>query len=101
MSLDWKEYYAKHKETYTKYRNEHREERRAYDREYYQLNKEKVKENTSKWKEANRDKLHEVITCECGGHYIFRNKTPHMRTTKHQKYIANSKSNTYVESSEV
>ena len=101
MSLDWKEYYAKYKGTYTKYTDRHREARRAYGREYYRQSKEKELERRANWTEADRDKLHEVIFCECGGHHIFRNKLPHTKTAKHQKYLANLNNTSTEESPKV
>jgi hypothetical protein len=30
----------------------------------------------------------ESIACECGGHYVNRNRTRHVKTAKHQNYIS-------------
>jgi prefoldin subunit 5 len=34
----------------------------------------------------NNLKIQETIVCGCGGHYVNRNKTRHMKTKKHLDY---------------
>ena len=62
------------------------EDRKAYRRKYYELNKEKELEACRTWNENNRERLHEVITCHCGGHYIFKDKARHMKSMRHQRH---------------
>ena len=69
-----------------KYRNEHKEERKTYRKRYYQLNKERELDNHEKWYENNWNRLHEIISCECGGHYIFMCKARHIKSIRHQRH---------------
>ena len=69
-----------------KYRNEHKEEHKTYRKRYYQLNKERELDKHEKWYENNWNRLHEIITCECGGHYIFMCKARHIKSMRHQRH---------------
>ena len=37
--------------------------------------------------EANKNKLQQKFECPCGGQYTYSNKTTHLKTNKHQKYL--------------
>ena len=56
-------------------------------KEYRDDNKEKIKE----YVEANKEKINEMrkekFTCECGGKYIYANKSHHFKTKKHLKFV--------------
>ena len=42
------------------------------------------------WRERNKERLiyrKEKFTCECGGHYIYANKSTHLKSNKHLTYI--------------
>jgi hypothetical protein len=98
-----------HKLEYQKqYAEEHKEEISQKQKEYREKNKEKLaeqkkiyraehKEEAAKaqkaWREANKEKLKEkngqVIECECGNKYTFRNKSRHLKTAIHLKYQSN------------
>lgn len=56
------------------YRLNHREEHKLYSKNYYQQNKDY-------WKQ--------YYTCDCGGVYYLSNKSKHLKTMKHKKYIEN------------
>ena len=56
-------------------------------KEYVEANKEKVKEHKKKYVEANKEKINEKFTCECGGKYIYYNKSRHFKTKKHLKFV--------------
>ena len=43
--------------------------------------------NFQEYKINNREKLNEVIVCECGGKYKRQNKKDHVKTLKHNKYL--------------
>ena len=86
MSSEGKTHYEKYKERYTLYRNEHKEERKLHRKNYYQLNKERELDKCKAWKEKNWNRLHEIITCECGGHYKFMCKARHIKSMRHQRY---------------
>ena len=61
------------KEHIKQYTNAHKKEKREYDKEYRKNNKEKI------------NKKH---ICECGSKFISRNKAIHMKSKKHQYYVA-------------
>ena len=69
-----------------KYRSEHKEEHKLYRKRYYQLNKERELDKCKVWKDNNRERLYEIINCECGGHYIFMCKARHIKSMRHQIY---------------
>jgi hypothetical protein len=57
--------------------------KKEYDKIYRHKNKEKYKE----YVEANKEKINEKFTCECGGKYIYYNKSRHFKTKKHLKFV--------------
>jgi len=60
-------------------------------KEYYDKNSEtikiKKKEYYDKNVEAILEKSKEKFTCSCGGKYCYSNRSTHMKTKKHQKYL--------------
>ena len=50
-----------------------------YDQKKYSL----------KFYEKNKTHLQECIVCECGGKYKNYNKSHHMKTKKHLKFLSN------------
>ena len=48
-----------------------------------------IKKYHDAYRQANRDKINEKFTCECGGFYTRVNKLPHTRTKKHKLYMQN------------
>ena len=44
-----------------------------------------------KYQRKNHSKINKKITCNCGGKYTKKNKSVHLNTKKHQKYIENNK----------
>lgn len=59
------------------YRRAHRDEKATYDAAYYQSHREEIA--------ARRNTKN---TCGCGGRYTPRNRSHHLRTAKHQKWLA-------------
>ena len=59
--------------------------------ENYSKNKElilqKMKEYRESHKEEIKAKANEKVECECGGRYTKRNKSSHMKSNRHQKFI--------------
>ena len=47
-----------------------------YNKEYYEVNVDTIKA-----------KQNEKFTCSCGSNYACRNKSRHLKTKKHQKYL--------------
>lgn len=74
------EYYKNNKEVKLKYQNE-----------YYQANKEERLKYQKEYHENNEAKLKQKITCDCGGHYTYQQKSQHFKSQKHQKYLDDKK----------
>jgi len=69
----------------------YRHKNKEYYKEYVEANKEKIKEYKKKYVEANKEKIKEKgkekFTCECGGKYIYYNKSHHFKSKKHLKFV--------------
>ena len=59
---------------------------RTYN-EWYEHNKEHRNQQCKEYYQNNKHKLQEKITCDCGGKYLYKHKSTHCKTKKHQKYI--------------
>ena len=66
-------------EKMTIYRNENKEKIKILKQKHYQKNKEKIKKK-------NREKNN----CSCGGSYSYSDKSRHLKTKKHIKYLENN-----------
>lgn len=71
-----KEWYEETKETRKIYRDNNKDHKKQYDVIY---------------REQNKNKLGEKFNCECGGVYIKRHKSTHMKTQKHIRYLGEIK----------
>lgn len=80
-----------HKEYDKKYYEINKEQILEYHKNYYQQNKDEISEYHKNRYEANKEKIQKwqkaKLTCECGSKYSKSNKSQHMKTVKHQKYI--------------
>ena len=65
------------------YRETHKEEAK----EYYEANKEEKKEKVKARYQKNKEELKKKFNCECGGRFTKQNKTTHIKSPKHQKYL--------------
>lgn len=84
--------------------------REEYEKQYYEKNKDIFLKREKKWREANPDKFKEYqqqyrednkqqikeyqaqpYTCECGSVFRYNEKSRHIKTKKHQNYLANLK----------
>jgi hypothetical protein len=63
-----------------------KEQKKEYNKEYRELNKDKIKKKDKEYYELNKDKINEKINCECGGKYIYANKSTHFKTKKHTNF---------------
>ena len=43
-----------------------------------------------KYYEKNKERLTNKIVCECGGKYSTINKSSHMKTKRHKKFLSNN-----------
>ena len=86
-----KEYYEHNKEKIKEYYKANKEKIDEYKKEYRELNKERANEYGKNYREANKEKIkqkqNEKHNCECGGKYTDANKSIHMKTKKHLKYL--------------
>ena len=77
--------------TVQEYRQEHRDYYKDYNKQYYQEHKEEILEYQQKYRQEHRDELkrkaNQKIDCECGGKFTLSNKSLHLKTKKHQKYL--------------
>ena len=51
------------------------------------MNKEKIKDRKKLYRELNRDKIAQIIKCECGSHVRKDGLSNHMRTKTHINFI--------------
>tara|TARA_R110000868_G_scaffold305462_3_gene566482 strand:+ start:1136 stop:1711 length:576 start_codon:yes stop_codon:yes gene_type:complete len=78
----------KKRECCTKWREEHSEQIKEYGAKYYAEHSEKNKKYSAKYYAEHTEKLTEKFNCECGGKYTHQHKSHHIKSTKHQDYIA-------------
>ena len=55
-------------------------------KEYGYDTKENKKEYDIMYRESNKEKLNKQNTCECGGEYLTKHKSTHIKTLKHINY---------------
>ena len=73
-----KAFRAETKQEYDKqYRQDHKEEHKVYNAQYYQENAEEIKAKTS-----------QKFECECGSICRIGDKSRHLKSKKHQAYLA-------------
>jgi len=75
------------KEYNREYNQINKEHIREYKQEYNQINKEHIKEYNREYREINDDCRKKKFTCPCGGKYTCSNKSFHIKTKMHQKYL--------------
>lgn len=65
-------------------------------RKKYFENREVILAKNKTYKETHKEEIQQKhstkLTCSCGGSYTYANKTNHMKTKKHQDYIATNPS---------
>ena len=73
------------------YRLENKEKISEHQKEWYELNKEKISEYKKEWREANKEKIRQNASqpfeCECGSIVQHVEKSRHLKSKKHQKFI--------------
>jgi conjugal transfer/entry exclusion protein len=67
----------------TEYNKEKQEYQKTYQQEYQKTYRQKHREDMVK-------KSNEKLKCECGGCYTYSNKSNHVATQKHIKYLRES-----------
>lgn len=71
------EYQKQYRQDHAQYRQEHKEENKAKQMQYYQNNKEKI-----------AAKKAQKFECECGSICRIGDKSTHLKSKKHQAYLA-------------
>ncbi|RHY12319.1 hypothetical protein DYB25_001082 [Aphanomyces astaci] len=66
---------------------EQREQKRENMREYNQANREQMRERYQANREQRLEYARERVTCECGAEYSRANKSKHLKTRHHQRYL--------------
>ena len=64
-----------------------KEQIKVYARAYYQEVKEEKIKQAIQWRNDNIERLTTKIECPCGGKFQFMNKSAHLRTQKHNKWL--------------
>ena len=70
-----------------KYREANKDKIKMTNQKYREENRDKMREARKKYYEANKDKLRHKYICECGGKFIHKHKSTHLKSQKHKKYI--------------
>tara|TARA_R110000765_G_scaffold324111_1_gene415759 strand:- start:164 stop:712 length:549 start_codon:yes stop_codon:yes gene_type:complete len=78
--------------TDAEYYQDNKEKKIEQSKQYNQDNKEKILEYFKQWKLDNKEKINEKFNCECGGKYTQANKSGHLKTKKHIKFISSNQS---------
>ena len=82
-----KHYYIDNKVTLNAKMKEYYVDNKVKIQEYRIENKEKLKEYQLKYRVDNTDTINEKCVCECGGKFTIKNKTRHLKSLKHCKFI--------------
>jgi len=64
--------------------------KQEHSKQYRLDNKEKIKQYKLNNAEKLNEKRNEKFNCDCGGSYSRTNKTRHLKTNKHKKYLENN-----------
>ena len=86
-----KEYRENNEDKIREYRENNKDKIKEQVKEWYENNKDKVKEQMKDYQETNKEQIKEwkntKCVCECGGKYTNANKSIHIKSKKHQKYL--------------
>ena len=67
---------------------QYREQNKDKLHNYYNTVKEKKIAQKQEWRELNKERLNEQLTCGCGGKFKYRNKAEHNKGKKHIAWAA-------------
>jgi len=90
-----KQYAQENKEHIKNYQDEYREKNKEklaeQKKEYREAHKEEASVKQKQWREANKEKLKEqrgqILLCDCGMNYTHNNKSRHLKTKNHLKFV--------------
>ena len=83
-----KDYREQNKEHIKEYQKEYREQNKEYQKEYRENNKEELKEYQ---REYQREYSRKIMKCVCGKEFATGNRSRHMKSKVHIKYIEDMK----------
>ena len=61
------------------------------DKEWRILHKTDLLDYGKKYQKKNREKLLQKYNCNCGGRYVYKNKSTHFKTKQHIKWLEENK----------
>lgn len=74
------------------YQIDQKEYKKEYNKQYFQEHQDEILEKNKQYRREHRNEILEKqkqkFTCECGGKYTYTHKALHLKTKKHQKWIA-------------
>ena len=79
ISIQKKEYYEANKEQINN-----------QQKSYYETNKEKISNQKKEYYQDHKEQRNQKNDCECGGKYTNGNKSTHMKSPMHKKFIQNN-----------
>ena len=89
-----KQYRIDNKDKIKQYRIDNKDEIKQYRidnkdkiKQYRIDSKDKIRENQKQYYIENKQKLNQKFTCACGGRYLYRTKSRHFKSLKHNKYL--------------
>jgi len=91
----FKDYYLNNKEKFNEKSKEYRQKNKEHIKEWRQNNKESIALKNKEYKEKRKEKLDEKFECECGGKFSYQNKSIHLKSKKHIKYINSINTNLF------
>ena len=62
--------------------------KKEYGKKYREENIEYIIEYNKEYRKKNREKINKKYDCDCGGKYGYKGKSTHLKSKKHQKYLA-------------
>lgn len=78
-----------HKESTQQYYIKNKDKFAEYNKQYQMNNKEQINKQREQYRQENRAKINLKYTCVCGGKYTHANKSQHIKSKKHTKYLKN------------
>jgi hypothetical protein len=74
------------KEQTKQYRQDNIDSIKKRDKQYKKENADTIKQYKKQYYQDNIDKLKQKLECDCGGEYIYKNKSQHFKSKKHKLY---------------
>ncbi len=82
-----RDYFLKNKARLDEYHKKWVVDNKEYLQAKYELNRESLLSYQRQYAIDNKDRLRCKINCECGGKYVYYNKSRHFKTKLHSNYV--------------